>query len=138
MRQPIGATDTTAEGERVGTYASRQAAEQAVGMLAADPDLTSVWIQVSKLDRPDRDAQQRSGPERIVRRDLAAAFGVGTLLGSSFLVLTLIGLPVLGWAVLGLVLVWALIDIIVVAVGASRPIPFGSWPERSGDQGHLT
>jgi hypothetical protein len=43
------------------------------------------------------------------------------LLGSFFLVLTLIGLDVLAWAVLGLVMVWALTDIVLVAVGSSGP-----------------
>jgi hypothetical protein len=132
MRETIGTTDTTAGGELVASYASRRAAERAVEQLAADPDLiSSVWIHVSKVDNPDEVDQHESAHEGIPRGDLAAAFGVGTLVGSLFLVLTLIGLPVLAWAVLGLVLIWALTDTALIAVGVSRPIPFGAWTIRS-------
>jgi hypothetical protein len=132
MDQPIGATDKAAGGERVASYPSRRAAERAVELLAADADLVgSVWIRVSKIDSPEKDTQLRSGHGISTHRDLAAAVPVGALLGSLFLVLTLIGPAVLAWAVLGLVMVWALTDTVLVAVGASRPIPFGSWAGRS-------
>jgi len=133
MGQPIGATDKAAGGERVASYACRRAAERAVEPLTTDADLIgSVWIRVSKLDNPEKDTQDRSGHGGIsTHRDLAAARGVGALLGSLFLVLTLIGLAGLAWAVLGLVMIWALTDTILVAVGASQPMPFGSWAGRS-------
>lgn len=122
MRETIGTTDTAAGGELVASYASRRAAERAVEQLAADPDLSSsVWIHVSKVDNPDEVDQHESAHEGIPRGDLAAAFGVGTLVGSLFLVLTLIGLPVLAWAVLGLVLIWALTDTAFRCLDHSEP-----------------
>ena len=51
----------------------------------------------------------RSEPDRRLRG--------GTLIGSSFLVLTLMGLPVLAWAVLGLVMLLALTDTVLVTQG---------------------
>jgi hypothetical protein len=132
MRETIGTTDTAAGGERVASYASRRAAERAVEQLAADPDLiSSVWIHVSKVDHPDAVDQHGSAHEGMPRGDLDAAFGVGTLVGILFLVLTLIDLPVLAWAVLGSVMIWALTDTALIALGASRPIPFGAWTMQS-------
>jgi hypothetical protein len=77
--------------------------------LAADANLTrSVWIQGSKRDTPDGVDQHGTAHDSIHHGDLAAAFGVGTLVGSLFLVLTLRGLP--SWRGLSLVMIWALTD----------------------------
>jgi hypothetical protein len=137
MSQPIGATGKAAGGERVASYTSQWAAERAVEQLAADSDLVrSVWIRVSKLDSHELDSQEKETKDGSnhgipTHGNLAAAFGVGALIGSLFLILTLIGLSVLAWAVLGLVMVWALTDTALVALGASRAIPFSSWADRS-------
>ena len=120
MSQSIGATDTG--GERVASYACPREAERAVDQLAIDPELiSSVWVEVS-----EKGTRNGSGCEAIAPRALVAAVGVGTLIGIAFLILTLVGLPILAWAVLGSAMILALTDTALVAVGASGLVAFGS------------
>lgn len=61
----------------------------------------------------------RPGDEGRVptRPRLVVAAGAGVLLGCGFLALTLAGLPVLAWIILGVVATSALVDTVLIAAG---------------------
>jgi hypothetical protein len=61
--------------------------------------------------RPGDEGRIRARPR------LAVGAGVGALLGCVFLALSLAGLPVLAWAVLGVVAASALVDVVLTAAG---------------------
>ena len=60
-------------------------------------------------------------PATVSRRPMGAAVAVGAVLGIGFLVLDLLGLPALGWALLGVVAVVALVDAALIAAGRQSP-----------------
>jgi hypothetical protein len=60
-------------------------------------------------------------PAAVKHHPLDAAAAVGALLGVGFLALTLAGVPVLGWMLLGAVAAIALVDIALIAAGRESP-----------------
>jgi hypothetical protein len=52
---------------------------------------------------------------------MGAAAAVGAVLAVGFLVLTLSGVPVLGWSLLGVAAVVALVDTALIAAGRQSP-----------------
>jgi hypothetical protein len=60
-------------------------------------------------------------PAAVNYHPLGAAAAVGTLLGVGFLALTLAGVPILAWMLLGAVATTALVDIACTAAGRESP-----------------
>jgi hypothetical protein len=60
-------------------------------------------------------------PAAVNHHPLGAAAAVGTLLGVGFLALTLAGVPILAWMLLGAVATTALGDIACTAAGRESP-----------------
>ena len=60
-------------------------------------------------------------PAAVKRHPLGRAAAVGALLGVGFLLLTLAGVPVLAWVLLGAVATIALVDIACTAAGRESP-----------------
>jgi hypothetical protein len=66
-------------------------------------------------------APAKTKPAALPRPPLGAAAGVGALLGVGVLLLTLAGLPALGWTLLAAVATIALVDIVLIAAGRRSP-----------------
>jgi hypothetical protein len=66
-------------------------------------------------------ATARRKPASARRRPLGAAAAVGALLGIAVLLLTLSGVPALGWTLLGAVAAVALVDTTLTAAGRQSP-----------------
>jgi hypothetical protein len=60
-------------------------------------------------------------PAAVNHHPLGAAAAVGTLLGVGFLALTLAGVPILAWMLLGAVATTALVGIACTAAGRESP-----------------
>jgi hypothetical protein len=60
-------------------------------------------------------------PATVARHPLGAAAAVGAVLAMGFLVLTLSGVPVLGWSLLAVAVVVALVDTVLIAAGRRSP-----------------
>ena len=78
--------------------------------------------------------QSSIGPGAPSHLELLAASGIGALLGVAFLVLTLVGLPVLAWTLLGLTMTGALAHIGLVAAGRSGLLNVGAGRRRQRER----
>jgi hypothetical protein len=83
-------------------------------------------IEATKTRKLASDVQSRTGHRALSHLELPAASGVGALLGVGFVVLTLVGLPVLAWMLLGLTMTGALAHIGLVAAGRSGLLGVGA------------
>jgi hypothetical protein len=93
-------------------------------------------IGATKQRKLASDVQSRTGHPALIHLELPAASGVGALLGVAFLVLTVVGLPVLAWTLLGLTMTGAFAHIGLVVAGRSGlpSIGAGRRDQRDGDR----
>ena len=96
-------------------------------------------IEATKKRKLPSDIQSSIGHGAPSHLELLAASGIGALLGVAFLVLTLVGLPVLAWTLLGLTMTGALAHIGLVAAGRSGLLNAGAGRrrQRNGDRQQL-
>jgi hypothetical protein len=96
-------------------------------------------IEATKKRKLASDVHSCTGHRALSHLELLAASGIGALLGVAFLVLTLVGLPVLAWMLLGLTMTGALAHIGLVAAGRSGLLNVGAGgrDQRDGDRQQL-